>query len=96
VASGKKIGIQRAPTRWGNVSFSFQTSAETKALEGHIEFLGTKVPQEVHLKLRLPNRAILRSVIVNGRSMNLSDTYRDTIVIKTAGIKKFELSGQWS
>jgi hypothetical protein len=95
VASGKRIGIERAPTRWGKVSFGFQTFAETKGLEGHIEFLGTKVPQEVHMKLRLPSRASLRSVMVNGRPMNLSDTYPDTIVIKTGGSKKFDLLGQW-
>jgi hypothetical protein len=96
VASGKKIGVERAPTRWGKVSFGLQTSAQTKSLQGHIEFLGAKVPQEVHMKVRLPSRANLRSVTVNGRATNLSDPYQDTIVIKTGGIKKFELLGQWS
>jgi hypothetical protein len=96
VGSGKKIGIERAPTRWGNVSFAFQASAETHALQGHIEFLGTKVPKEVYFKLRLPVPASPRSLTVNGRAANISTIHRETIIIRTGGIKKFALLGQWS
>jgi hypothetical protein len=96
LASGKKIGIDRAPTRWGRVSFELQASPETKALQGHIELLGNKAPAEIYLKIRLPVNSTIQSLKVNGHAINASAIQRDTIVIKTEGIKKFMLSGQWS
>jgi hypothetical protein len=96
VASGKKIGIERAPTRWGPVSFTLQSKLETKIVKGEVELLGTKVPEEVYFKVRLPAERSLRSVTVNGVAASLDSTHKDTVIIKTRGSKKFEFAGQWT
>jgi hypothetical protein len=96
VVSGKKIGIERASTRWGPISFTLQSKPETKAVRGEVELLGSKVPEEVHFKVRLPAERSLRSVTVNGVAANLGGTHKDTVIITTRGGKKFELTGQWN
>jgi len=94
VASGKKIGIEQAPTRWGRVSFALQAKPETGAVVGQVEFAGAKVPLEVNFKLRLPVESKLRNVVVNGRPAKLGGPHGDTVIITTGGEKKFEIVGE--
>jgi len=94
VASGKKIGIEQAPTRWGRVSFTLQAKPETGAVVGQVEFAGARVPSEVNFKLRLPVESKLRNVVVNGRPAKLGGPHGDTVIITTGGEKKFEIVGE--
>jgi hypothetical protein len=94
VASGKKIGIEQAPTRWGRVSFTLQAKAETGAVVGQVELLGAKAPAELNFKLRLPVENKLRRVTVNGRATKLGGPHGDTVIIATGGEKKFEIVGE--
>jgi len=94
VASGKEIGIEQAPTRWGRVSFSLQTRPSVGAVVGHVELRGAKAPRELHFKIRLPLRISLKSVTVNGLPATLSGINNDTVVIKTRKSKTFEVVGQ--
>ncbi len=91
VASGKRIGIEQAPTRWGRVSFTLQTKLESGAVTGEVEFAGAKPPAELNFKLRLPVNTKLRRVTVNGRPAKLGGPHGDTVIIKTGGEKKFEI-----
>jgi hypothetical protein len=94
VASGKEISIERAPTRWGRVSFSLTSASGSKSIAGHVELSGATVPREVYVKLRLPERMPLRSVTVNGKPTNLGAMHKDTVIIATNGQRKFEVAGQ--
>ena len=85
VASGKKISIEQAPTRWGRVSFTLQAKPETGAVVGQVDFAGAKTPAEVNFKLRVPAETKLRSVTVNGRAAKLAGPHGDTVVIATGG-----------
>lgn len=96
VASGKKIGIEHAPTRWGRVSFSLQAQPASNTVVGHVELSGTKAPGEVHFKVRLPSGSSLRNVTVNGQPASLSGVHGDTIVLQTKGGKRFEIVGRLS
>ena len=91
VASGKKISIEQAPTRWGRVSFTLQTKLETGAVLGQVEFAGANPPAEVNFKLRIPPGSKLRSVTVNGRPGKLGGPHGDSVIIATSGEKKFEI-----
>jgi hypothetical protein len=94
VASGKRISITQAPTRWGRVNFTLQTKPETGTVTGEVELAATKPPAEVHFKLRLPLESKLRSVSVNGRPAKLGGPHADTVIIATGGEKKFEIVGR--
>lgn len=94
VASGREVGIENAPTRWGRVSFSLMTKPGTKSIVGHVELSGSTVPKEVHFKLRLPAHDLLKTVAVNGQPVTLEGLYKDTVMIETKKQRKFEVVGQ--
>ncbi len=94
VVSGKEIGIEQAPTRWGRVSFNLQMQPSLRAVVGHVELRGAKAPKEVHFKIRLPLRNSLKNVRVNGLPATLGGINNDTVVIKTRKSKTFEVTGQ--
>lgn len=91
LGSGKKIGIEKAPTRWGRVSFLLQAKLEAKRVTGHVEFFGTKLPKEVHLKLRLPEESTLQNAQVNGEKREIGGSRGNTIVIETKTERRFEV-----
>jgi hypothetical protein len=93
LASAKKIGIEKASTRWGRVSFQLQAKLEAKRVTGHVEFFSTKLPKEVHLKLRLPGELTLQSARVNGEKREIGGSHADTIVIETKAERRFEVDG---
>jgi hypothetical protein len=94
VGSGKEIGIEQAPTRWGKVSFSLVTKPSSKSIAGHVELSGANAPQEVHFKLRLPAHASLKAIAVNGQPVSLAGAGKDTVIIATRNERKFEVVGQ--
>jgi len=96
VASGKPIQIQKAPTRWGRVSFSLITKREDKSVTGRVELTGAETPKELHFKLRLPTRMVLERVTVNGETASLGGVHGDTLMIRTKGKTQFEIVGQMS
>src|SRR5580700_9498526 len=90
VGSGKLIQIQKAPTRWGRVSFSLITKREDKSVIGHVDLMGATTPKELHFKLRLPAGMGLERVTVNGESASLGGIHGDTVMIQTKGERQFE------
>lgn len=94
LASGKEIGIEHAPTRWGRVSFNLAAKPNAKSVIGHVELSGAKAPSEVHFKLRLPLQTVVQKVTVNGHPATLEGIHRDTVIITTKNEKTFEVVGQ--
>jgi len=94
VGSGKEIGIENAPTRWGRVSFNLAAKAASKVVLGQVELSGASVPSEVHFKLRLPEKMPLQGVTVNGEPASLGGVHKDTVIITTAGKRRFEVIGR--
>jgi len=94
VVSGQEIGIEQAPTRWGRVSFRLRAKPGANAIAGNVELGGTKVPREVHFKLRLPTNSSLKTITVNGRPTTLGGIHKDTVVIETGVEKTFEVVGR--
>ena len=96
VASGKEIGIDQAPTRWGRVSFTLRANPTAKSVVGHVELTGAEVPREVQFKLRLPLQSMPQSVTLNGDPTTLAGAHKDTVIITTRNEKKFEVVGRLS
>src|SRR5579863_23515 len=94
--SGKEIGIEHAPTRWGRVSFSLKASPGANTVVGHVELTGAKVPKEIYFKLRLPPQTSLQSVTVNGQPATLGGVHKDTVIITTGNEKQFDVIGHLS
>lgn len=96
VASGKEIRIDRAPTRWGRVSFKLLAMPAAKRIVASVELARPGSPKEVHVKLRLPTQNKLLKVRVNGRGADLLGPRNDVVVIQTRNESRFEVVGEFS
>lgn len=96
VASEKQIQIQKAPTRWGRVSFTLAAKSQSKSVTGTVELTGNSSPKEIHFKLRTPTRMRVERVTVNGEQASLGGIHKDTAIISTGNKKRFEIVGQFA
>jgi hypothetical protein len=96
VTSGKEISIDGALTRWGKVSFRIIANPAAKTISANCQLAGSKAPEEVHLKLRLPPHNKLMTVKVNGSSATVGGRHGDTVVIPGQAARQFEIVGRWS
>jgi hypothetical protein len=91
VASGKPIGIEQAPTRWGRVDYQLAPQGENRlvatiglAPQGHL-------PEELHASFRLPPGKSLAQLAVNGRAVAPAGRHGDAAVFATNGLRRFEV-----
>jgi hypothetical protein len=96
VASGKPASIEKAPTRWGRVSFHLASQPEQKRVRAVAELASAGSPKEIQVKLRVPKDVQLKSVTVNGRAAKLAGLHNDTVLIPTGRESQFEVVGEWS
>ncbi len=93
LASGQEIRIDRAPTRWGDVTLSLRSDLNAKRANAQVSFAGTNLPVEVQVKFRLPSGTALQSASVNGSAAQLAQD-RQTVIFSPAKTKQFEITGQ--
>ena len=91
VLSGKKISIEKAPTRWGRVSFVLQATPGTNSVVGHVELGGNSSPEEIYFKIRLPLGRGPRKVTVNNQPAQLGGVHADAVVIRPGKERTFEV-----
>jgi hypothetical protein len=96
VMSGKEIRIDGAPTRWGKASLKMVANRSTQSVTAHVDLVGSGMPKEVHVKVRLPAENTLKTVTVNGRSATIGGQHADTVIVPTRGERHVEVVGQWS
>jgi hypothetical protein len=95
VASGKEIAIERAPTRWGRVSFRLRSDLANGKLSASVDLSGGRAPKELRIKLRLPERLRASEIMVNGRAVNgLSGEHGDVIAVDTGTQRRFEIQAK--
>ena len=91
VLSGKTIKIEKAPTRWGRISFRLQANSSANAVVGHVELSGRGSPEEIYFKIRLPLGRGPRKVTVNHQPARLGGLQGDAVVIKPGKERTFEV-----
>lgn len=95
LASGKEIGIEQTPTRWGRVSFRMKADMTAKKVTANVELARAGSPKELHLKFRLPKQNALQSVSVNGRPAKLGGTHSDVAIFPAGNRDRFELTAEF-
>ena len=91
VASGKPIGIENAPTRYGRVTYRLETR-ETGVLAASIVLPPTgALPKELHVTFRVAKGKKVSGITVNGRPVNSSGADGETAVIQPEGQRRFEV-----
>lgn len=80
LADGKKIEVERAPTYYGNLSMTIESSAAAGRISAFIQMPDRK-PRELLVRLRHPDGKKLQSVTVNGRTTTSFDVEKEWIRI---------------
>ena len=78
---GQCVGIERAPTRWGEVSFQLRASADDR-IDGDVTLPSRSTPQEIWLSLRVPVGKRLVEVRVDGAIIAAVDRTKDAIRLR--------------
>lgn len=95
LASGKPIGIENAPTRWGRVTLQLLAEPSARSIAGKILLAAPGKPSQVQLRLRLPLQYALSQVTVNGHNAELTGKRNDTVLISTGQQKQFDIRAQY-
>jgi hypothetical protein len=93
VTSGKPIGIEGAPTRWGRVTFHMAAQPGAKRVRATVELERPGSPKQLNVKLRTGTR--LRNVAVNGRPAKMGGPHKDMAIFDTGHEKHFEVVGEY-
>jgi hypothetical protein len=89
VGSGKPIGIEQAPTRWGRVDYRLEPRAENQ-LAATIELPRTgSLPKELQVTFRIPRGRSLQGLSVNGRAVSAGGRNQDAAVFVPRGERSF-------
>ncbi len=96
VGSGKEIKIEKAPTRWGRISFRMATNPGTKRVTASVSLANGSAPKEVQVTLRVPAHYTMAGVTVNGHPANLGGAHMDTVIITPGNARSFEVVGQYA
>jgi hypothetical protein len=96
VISGKEIGIQSAPTRFGCVNFQMAPDRSASRFRAIVDLERPGSPKEIQVKVRLPKQYTLRDVKVNNRRGRIGGTHQDSVIIQTGSERHFEISAEFS
>jgi hypothetical protein len=96
VASGKPIGIEDAPTRWGRVSYRL-THGESDSLVATITLPAKGgLPKELYVSFRVPTGKTITGVTANGTSVILGGVRNEAAIVTTNGQRRFEVIAKLS
>jgi hypothetical protein len=96
VGSGKPIGIQQAPTRWGRVDYHLVQHASNQLVATIDLPRQGKIPGELQVTFRVPAGRSIQGFTVNGRSIAPGGRNRDSAVISTEGERRFVVAAMLS
>jgi hypothetical protein len=96
IASGKPIGIEHAPTRWGRVNYRLQP-------HGNDELVATvtlpergEIPAQIQLSFRAPEGKKLASITANGKAVVPAGKHNDAALLETHGARRFEVVARFA
>jgi hypothetical protein len=91
IASGKPIGIEQAPTRWGRVDYHLTRRVENQLVATIALAERGEAPKEIQVSFRLPEGKSLESLTVNGKVIAPGGRKKDAALFATQGERKFEV-----
>jgi hypothetical protein len=82
---GKTLGIRNAPTRFGKMSYTIQSSVNTGHIDAVIDPPDRNAPSIIMLRVRHPQNKPMQSVQVNDESLNTFEPDTDIIRLRPSG-----------
>ena len=77
--NGKKIGVSRAASYFGELSYQIESFASQGRVEATVQPPGRQQPANLYLRLRHPEQSLLKRVTVDGRSWKDFDAAKEWI-----------------
>jgi hypothetical protein len=91
IASGKAIGIEQAPTRWGHVDFQLVKDGDRRFIANIALPDQGELPKTLHASFRLPLGITVVSMTVNGRAVAPGGRLKEVAVFANNGERKFQV-----
>lgn len=82
---GKKIGVTRAASYFGELSYQIESFANQGRIEATVRLPTRRQPANIYLRLRHPKPAQLRRVTVNDRAWKEFDAVKERIKLPVGG-----------
>lgn len=82
MADGRSVVVERAPTRFGRVSYRITSHVTTGRIEAEIDLPERATPATVALRLRHPNGRRLRRALVNGAPAEQIDPANEVVYLR--------------
>ncbi len=91
IASGKPIGIEQAPTRWGRVDFQLAPHGDNQLVATIALPDQGELPKELQVTFRLPSGRSLVSLTTNGRVVSPGGRLKDAAIFATNGERRLKV-----
>jgi hypothetical protein len=82
LADGRHIEVKRAPTHYGDISFTIESRAGSGSLVATIDMPKRRPPEKLFVRLRHPEAKPIRSVTVNEQNWTGFDPGKEWVVIE--------------
>jgi hypothetical protein len=89
VGSGKTIGMEQAPTRWGRVDYRLEARGENQLAATIGLPRSGKLPPDLQVTFRIPQSRSLQGLTVNGRAVQPAGRKQDAAVFDPRGERNF-------
>ena len=91
---GKSTSVSDAPTRWGRVGYLIESHMKARNITAKVQ-LPSAFPAVTKLRLRAPENAKIKSVILNGKSWTQFNPDEETITIPAGMSGTVHLTAQY-
>ena len=89
VGSGRPIGIEQAPTRWGRVDYRLEKHGSDQLVATVGLAAEGDIPRELQVTFRTPAGQSIRGLTVNGRPVAPGGRHKDAAAFSTKGNRRF-------
>ena len=91
---GKKVSVADAPTRWGKMGFTIESHIASGEITARLD-LPQRLVATTKLRLRTPEKNLLKSVTVNGKQWSAFDAMGETITIPPRGASRVTIVARY-
>jgi len=95
LADGKRLAVESAPTYFGPIKLQIESAAATGGITAKIEFTGDRRPRTLLVRLRHPDKKLLRSVTVNGADWLDFDAAKEWVRIQNPVAGRYTVAARY-
>lgn len=95
LADGKTIAVEKAPTYFGPENLNITSAAASGSISMKVESTSDRRPANLLVRLRHPEKKLMRSVTVNGGKWELIDATKELICIPAPKAAHYEITASY-